>query len=191
MHVHTGDILSGGPGVVFIVTMVPPLQSSAVKYPPSTACRDEMRLEPVSAADQLYYVHETCHAKPLAYIQQTTGYQTPAAASKRQTTELGSIHASCCFCLPLQRMQLPQHRSCRLLLHSSLTSAASAPLCLPPRCHRHLPAKPRGRCHFSSECTTDLTFSRFRSTYVCPTPQNMMGAPDVYTIDSAAPTCAD
>ena len=43
--------------------------------------------------------------------------------------------------------------------------------------------------HFSSECTTDLTFRRFRSTYVCPTPQNIMGAPDVYTIDSAAPTC--
>ena len=37
--------------------------------------------------------------------------------------------------------------------------------------------------------TTLLTLSRFRSTYVCPTPQNIIGAPDVYTMDSAAPTC--
>ena len=35
------------------------------------------------------------------------------------------------------------------------------------------------RSHFSSECTTDLTLSRRRSTYVWPTPQNMIGAPDV------------
>ena len=69
---------------------------------------------------------------------------------------------------------------------------------LPPhrRRHCHAPPKPpatrtpRSAAHFSSECTTDLTFRRFRSTYVCPTPQNIMGAPDVYTIDSAAPTCA-
>ena len=38
--------------------------------------------------------------------------------------------------------------------------------------------------------TTLLTLRRFRSTYVWPTPQNMIGAPEVYTMDSAAPTCA-
>ena len=35
-----------------------------------------------------------------------------------------------------------------------------------------------------------MTLRRFRSTYVWPTPQNMIGAPEVYTMDSAAPTYA-
>lgn len=42
--------------------------------------------------------------------------------------------------------------------------------------------------HFSSVLTIDLTLSFFRSVYDWPQPTNMTGAPDMYTIDNAAPT---
>ena len=50
--------------------------------------------------------------------------------------------------------------------------------------------RPSSSNYLSRLRTTLLTLRRLRSTYVWPTPQNMMGAPDVYTIDRAAPTCA-
>lgn len=43
--------------------------------------------------------------------------------------------------------------------------------------------------HLSRLLTTLFTWSFFRSTYVWPQPTNMMGAPEVYTMESAAPTC--
>lgn len=42
--------------------------------------------------------------------------------------------------------------------------------------------------YFRSVFTMDFTFSFFRSVYDCPHPTNITGAPDIYTIDSAAPT---
>jgi len=41
----------------------------------------------------------------------------------------------------------------------------------------------------SSDLTMDFTLNLRRSVYVWPQPTNMMGAPLVYTMDSAAPTC--
>lgn len=43
--------------------------------------------------------------------------------------------------------------------------------------------------HLRSVLTMDLTLSFLRSVYDCPQPTNMTGAPDMYTIDNAAPTC--
>lgn len=46
----------------------------------------------------------------------------------------------------------------------------------------------RAFTHFSSVLTIDLTLSFFRSVYDWPHPTNITGAPDMYTIDNAAPT---
>ena len=75
--------------MVFIVTVrgaaiaiigggyIPPLSLARNAHEPA---RMKMQRDLVSVADVLYYVHVTCLVKPLAYIQQMTGFQTPATA---------------------------------------------------------------------------------------------------------------
>ena len=54
---------------------------------------------------------------------------------------------------------------------------------------RNNPKQTSNNYYFASSIlTTDLTLSFFKSVYVCPHPTNITGAPEVYTMESAAPT---